>query len=74
MKDLNATIKMIVRAHLVKLLHQFKSVQVYPLSRFSTEFPEWTPSITRTEAQSDDFLKYGLYSFDFGHILNFNKN
>lgn len=58
---------MIARAHLAKLVHQLKTVQIIPSIRFSTEFPQWTSTTTtaaeasKTQSKTDDFLKYGLY-------------
>lgn len=57
---------MIARAHLVKLLHQLRTVQVIPSKRFTTEPPQWTSATTtaeatKTQSKTDDFLKYGSY-------------
>lgn len=56
---------MITRAHLVRLLHQLKTVHINPSIRFSTaETPLWTSTTAAaaaTQSNTDDFLKYGSY-------------
>lgn len=59
---------MIARVHLVKLLHQLKTVQIASSIRFSTETSTTTTTTaaaaaaTKAQSKADDFLKYGLYS------------